>query len=561
MTENDDSASTSQEKAQPALKAGPDRVRGILVLSGQIRSGKTTLARRLEARYHASVFKTNEALKKRLSSVPGADRKRFQEEGAQLDVTTKGAWVEQELTRWLAETPRGPYIVVDAARIEGQVKALRDEYGSRIVHFHLTAQPEVLRARFAGVSHKQMDKGLTYDLAINDSTEKQVETLAKVADVVIATDPKTTTPEDMVARAIAHLRAGRPRGSVDVLVGGQYGSEGKGQVASFIAGEYDLLVRVGGPNAGHKVFSEPRTITHHLLPSGTTKSEAKLLLGPGAVISVDTLLAEIEECGNFDRRRLKIDKQAMIISPEDVLKEAELVRTMGSTGQGVGVATARRILERVPPGARLARDVPELRDFLCDSGDVLADALAAGDRILLEGTQGTGLSLYHGNYPWVTSRDTTVAGCLAEAGIPPAVVRKVIMVCRTYPIRVDNAPDGTSGPMFREIKLEDIAQRSGKDVEELRKTERTSTTNRRRRIGEFDWPLFQRSVHLNAPTDIALTFTDYLDAKNGEARRVDQLTPETIAFIQELERVAGVPVSLITTGFNAHSVIDRRSSW
>lgn len=209
----------------------------------------------------------------------------------------------------------------------------------------------------------------------------------------------------------------------------------------------------------------------------------------------------------------------------------------------------------------MAKDVASFRGYVRDTAEVIEQALRGQQRILLEGTQGTGLSLYHGYYPHVTSRDTTVAGCLAEAGISPSRVRKVVMVCRTYPIRVQS-PSGngfTSGPMSQELDLAEIARRSGLSEEVLTATERTSTTNRERRIAEFDWALLRRAAFLNAPTDIALTFVDYLSALNEKARRFEQLTQETLRFIQEVERVAGCAVSLISTRFHFRSIIDRRS--
>ena len=104
--------------------------------------------------------------------------------------------------------------------------------------------------------------------------------------------------------------------------------------------------------------------------------------------------------------------------------------------------------------------------------------------------------------------------------------------------------------MSKEIDWPDIASRSGKDVGELEKTEKTSTTNRRRRVGEFDWVMLRRATLLNRPTDVALTFTDYINAEDGDAKRFDQLTAETIRFIEEIESVCEAPVSLIATGFN-----------
>ena len=166
-------------------------------------------------------------------------------------------------------------------------------------------------------------------------------------------------------------------------------------------------------------------------------------------------------------------------------------------------------------------------------------AYRAGQSILLEGTQGSGLSLYHGLYPHVTSRDTNVAGCMAEAGISPSRVRRILMVVRPTPICVGN-PDGegTSGPLKHEVTFEEVAKSAKLDPVEVTKLEKTSTTKRDRRVGWFEWEQFRQACALNAPTDIVLTFADYIDAKNQSARRFEQLTQDTIKFIEELERVA-----------------------
>jgi adenylosuccinate synthase len=207
------------------------------------------------------------------------------------------------------------------------------------------------------------------------------------------------------------------------------------------------------------------------------------------------------------------------------------------------------------PCVRLAKEFPQLKPYIRESQVILEKAFVRGERVLLEGTQGTSLSLHHGLYPWVTSRDTTVPGCLADAGIASTRVRRVIMVCRTYPIRVG----GPSGHMALEISYEELAKRSGIDITELKKTETTTTTRKQRRLAEFDWEQLHRSTILNGPTDIALTFVDYISKANRDAFRFDQLTHQTVRFIEEVERVSGVPVSLISTKFNRRNVIDRRS--
>ena len=129
------------------------------------------------------------------------------------------------------------------------------------------------------------------------------------------------------------------------------------------------------------------------------------------------------------------------------------------------------------------------------------------------------------------------------------------MVCRTYPIRVG----GPSGHMTLEMTYEELAARSGIPIGDLKNTETTTTTKRQRRLAEFDWQQLHRSTVLNGPTDIALTFVDYLSVANRRAFRFDQLDPSTVRFIQEVERVSGVPVSLISTNFGWRNVIDRRS--
>jgi len=133
------------------------------------------------------------------------------------------------------------------------------------------------------------------------------------------------------------------------------------------------------------------------------------------------------------------------------------------------------------------------------------------------------------------------------------------MVCRTYPIRVGDAKEATSGYMAQQISRKEISRRSGIPYEELLRTERTSTTDKPRRVAEFDWEQLHKSTLLNCPTDIALTFADYLSISNRDARRYEQLTPDTIHFIEEVERVSSAPVSLISTRFHHRNIIDRRS--
>lgn len=529
----------------------------IILLSGPIAGGKSALGDRLVERYGLVQVKTRELIRQ---ARPGTrnQRKSLQRAGDRLDRETNGRWIAEELARLVQRLPEDATVLVDAVRITGQIDAIRATWPYQVVHIHVTA-PLLELARRYSTRAARIQELPDYKDVRQNRTERRVEELAAHADVVI--DSARCSEGDVFTRAASFLgffgRQYEPR--VDVLVGGQWGSEGKGHIASYLAPEYQFLIRVGGPNAGHTVYEGPsRTYTFHLLPSGTRHhKEAKLILGPGAVLNVEQLLREIADC-EVDFERLSIDPNAMVITQEDVDREVDLVSRIGSTGQGTGSATARKIQGR-DGAVQLAGDHPDLKPFVRDTQEILERAYRDGAALLLEGTQGTGLSLHHGPYPYVTSRDTTVSGCLSEAGIAPARVRRVVMLCRTYPIRVESPQGGTSGPMGTEIEWQTVADRSGLSVTDLVAAEKTSTTKRRRRVAEFSWEQLRASAALNAPTDIALTFADYLSRRNMDARRFEQLEAETIRFIEEVERVAMAPASLIATRFHERSIIDRRS--
>lgn len=529
----------------------------LVVLSGAISSGKTVLATNLEREYDAVVVKTRDLIVQARPRTP-KERVAFQRTGEALDKATKGKWVVDGLRAvqptWFAGAlPK--LVVVDSIRVTEQVEYLREAFGNRVFHIHLTAEIAELDRRFSA-RHSALTEASSYSQARQSRTERNIERLREKADIVIATD--RNTDRDVLARAAIQLglntRTSHPL--VDVIVGGQYGSEGKGNIVAYLASEYTVLIRVGSVNAGHKVFLNP-PYTFKQLPSGTLHNDrAHIVLGPGTQICLDVLKKEVADC-RLSYERLSIDPQAMIIEDLDVPAERVLRERIGSTGQGVGSAASRRILRR--EDVRLARDIKDLRPYLRPTAEVLDRAYMQGEKIMLEGTQGTSLSLFHGEYPFVTSRDTTVSGCMAEAGIPPKMIRRVVMVCRTYPIRVESPTGGTSGPMSQEISFATIAARSGILEKDLEDAEKTSTTSRKRRVAEFDWGQLRRSSMLNGPTDIALTFVDYLGIANRRARRFEQLTAETINFVEEVERVSCAPVSLISTRFHWRSVIDRRN--
>ena len=526
--------------------------RTIVVVSGPVAGGKSSLARSLAEKHAGVRFSTRNLLMTRLAGDEEPTRAALQRIGAQLDDDTNGQWIADGLSTAVYQAPQH-LIVIDAARTADQVAALRRAFGGQVRHVHVTASLGTCAKRYQErSSSSELAEMDTYAAVAADPTESAIESLAPMADISIDTDMKGL--DDVVTQVAAQLgmldRSHDP--SVDVIVGGSYGSEGKGNIAFYLAPEYDILVRVGGPNAAHKVYlPSGEVFTHFSLPSGTQAGSADLILGPGAVVYPSDLLQEIASC-DVDSQRLSIDPHVMVIEQLDKEQEQSLVTSIGSTGSGTGQATSRRILRG--DGVRLARDMPELRPYVRPTLDILEHAYATGKRIMLEGTQGSGLSIYHGKYPHVTSRDTNVAGCLAEAGIAPARVRRVVLVIRTYPIRVA----GNSGPLTKELRWSDIEARSG--LSGLEAAEMSSRTNKLRRVGEPEWDLLRRSAVLNGPTDIALTFADYLDSSNRKAWRYEQLTEDTLRYVEEVESVSGARVSLIATGFMPdRGIIDRRT--
>lgn len=532
----------------------------VVLISGHICSGKSRLARNLAERFGFRSVKTSDVVRRYATerSLP-TDRLALQRHGDALDATTDANWVVDEVVALSAKEPDASQVVVDAIRIKPQIERFRARFGWRVVHVHVWAPESLLAARFERRKQegRERDLDLTFAQATFNKTERDVDDLRDEADLVI--DTSLSDPADTLVRVAARLGLYAPPSirCVDVIVGGQYGSEGKGHIAAYLAKAYPVLVRVGGPNAGHTVASQDGVYTYHHLPSGCRDTDAKVVVGPGAVINVKSFIAEAADCG-LTPTRLFVDPQAMTISEADINGESRLAASVASTQSGAGLALARKITGRGEASVVLARDVQALKPFLKPTYEVLESAYQSGAKILLEGTQGSGLSLHHGRYPYVTSRDTNVAGCLAEAGISPTRVRRVLMVVRTHPIRVESPRDSTSGPLKNEITFDDVARRAGLDPAEVARREVTSTTRRRRRVGEFDWEQFRHACALNAPTDIVLTFADYISVRNRRARRFEQLTGETIQFIEELERVAHAPVSLINTRFDPRSVIDRR---
>lgn len=341
--------------------------------------------------------------------------------------------------------------------------------------------------------------------------------------------------------------------SITVVVGGQFGSEGKGKVVSYLCkkNEFDVVVRCGGPNSGHTITYGDEQIVLQSIPAGVVNEKTKLLLATGCLIDLEILFREIEVF-KINPARLGIDENAVIIEEWFKNEELELKKTIGSTGSGTGIAVAKRALR--DKGLRLAKNIPELKDYLvCTSNEVMNYHLD-GKKIAIEGTQGFGLSVYHSPYyPKATSRDTTASGFLSEVGISPLEVSKIIMVLRTFPIRVEGI---VSGSLPKEINWETIQKESGYpyDIREF-----TSVTKNLRRVGRFDSEIVKKAISVNRPTEVAMMGSDYLDYKNKGIEHFDNLTQQTKVVIDRIEKELGVKIIFIGTGPMDEELIDRRN--
>jgi adenylosuccinate synthase len=275
------------------------------------------------------------------------------------------------------------------------------------------------------------------------------------------------------------------------------------------------------------------------------------------MISLDLLLEEInmiEKLTNISGR-IFIDAKAHVITSDDITQEevSDLAQRIGSTSarsrEGIGTATANKVLRAE---SRIqAKDIPELQRYLADTSTMVNDILNSGEIVLVEGTQGHELSLDHGSFPYVTSRDTTVMAIAAASGIPIHEFDcDVVGVTRTYPIRVA----GNSGPFgadSEELSWAEVSERSGS---KQGFEERTTVTGLPRRVSTFSWEQFAKSCKINRPTEIALTFADYLD---WTIRGKDYISRSVEEFITQVEKVAECDVTIVQTG--PESTIDMDS--
>jgi adenylosuccinate synthase len=342
---------------------------------------------------------------------------------------------------------------------------------------------------------------------------------------------------------------------LDVIVGAQWGDEGKGRITDLLSAEADIVARYsGGDNAGHTVTVGDQIFKLHLIPSGIINPRTNCLLGAGMVVNPSKLLEEIDRLTSLgidvSPNRLKLSSAAHIVTPAHIAldgaeESSRGEKTIGTTRRGIGPAytdkatrrglragamahpeefagsvhthmqLAGEVLEKIydqepPDPSKTASAYCEyamrLHPYLADIGNLVALALEEGKSVLAEGAQGTLLDLDHGTYPFVTSSHPTTPGALLGLGVGPKYIRRIIGVTKAFQTRVG------SGPFPTEV-FDDTADKL-RGTGENPWDEFGTTTGRPRRVGWLDGVLLRYAVRVNSFTELALTKLDILTDLN-----------------------------------------------
>jgi len=333
-----------------------------------------------------------------------------------------------------------------------------------------------------------------------------------------------------------------------VVVGAQWGDEGKGKVVDYLAGSFDYIVRVaGGHNAGHTVIIGKEKHVLQLIPCGILRPKQHAVIGMGVVVDPAALVNEIEvlaKSGIEVANRLHISNRAHLIFPyhRELDKAAEGARganKIGTTSRGIGPAYEDKMARRglrmcdlldpamfrekaarvVAEKNRLAKgaygadidfshEVDEtlklgekIRDYICDSAELVNHALAEGKSVLFEGAQGTMLDIDHGTYPYVTSSSAISGGAATGAGVPPTKIKQVLGISKAYTTRVGSGPFPTEMPDL--------------DAAEVRKRgkEFGAVTGRPRRCGWLDLAVLRYAKMINGIDSLVVTKLDVFDTQ------------------------------------------------
>ncbi len=302
-----------------------------------------------------------------------------------------------------------------------------------------------------------------------------------------------------------------------VVVGGFWGDEGKGKIISYLAlkDRIDLGARGGvGPNAGHTVCYQGMSFKLRMLPTTFLYEKCRLRLGAGVLVNPEILLDEMRLTNS--EGRVGLDPNCAIIEEKHIAADRgseHLSKKIGTTGTGTGPCN----IDRVQRIAKTAKDTPELSRLLADVSKEVNEAIDRGQNVLLEGTQGTFLSLYHGTYPYCTSKDVTAASICGDIGVGPRKIDEVLVVFKAYVTRVGG------GLLPNELPEEEAKRRGWAEV--------ATVTGRARRAAPFNLDLARRAVELNSASQAAVTKLDVVYPGCRGMRDYSQLSRETQRFI------------------------------
>lgn len=351
--------------------------------------------------------------------------------------------------------------------------------------------------------------------------------------------------------------------TLEVVVGGQYGSEAKGHItqrlterAQSSGNKVPQVIRVAGPNAGHTGYDANggRWALRQVPVAAVTEGPAMLGIAAGSEIDPNVLLQEIDDLtdhGLMANKVMWISEEATIVQPEYQAEEQgmgdsspSLVERIGSTGKGIGAARAARIKRT----AMRLRDSDWLYGQLEDRGINVRTPepldISYVQHTIIEGTQGYGLGLHQGNYPQCTSSDCRAIDFMSMAGINPwqvGIELKIYVVARVFPIRVA----GNSGPLMGETSWAELGLPE----------EYTTVTKKVRRVGMSDWSLVNEAVRANggAPAvRLALTMLDQQFPKLKDQYLFDMETAgeDVLAYLRMVQHEAGAPIEWVATGPN-----------
>lgn len=332
-------------------------------------------------------------------------------------------------------------------------------------------------------------------------------------------------------------------GRLNVVLDLQWGSTGKGKLCAYLAQKHavDVATVDFQPNAGHTiVFDDGRKVILKQFPAAALFG-ARVLMNPGATLSVARVLEEVEICSAKDR--LVIHPHASVVTEAHKKWEQENLKRISSTLQGAGAALGLKSMRA--PETVLAKDVPELHRWIGDTTEAIHTYIRAGAMCVAEGAQGFDLSLNHGfRYPYVTSRDVTTASIMSNAGVPPQLLGDVYGCLRTFPIRVghqlekDGTKVGDSGPFYEdqmELTWDDLKIRSGAKHDLL---ERTTVTNKVRRVFTFSSTQLRRAMRVCWPTHLFINFINHVDAGDLSKRTWGELSDVSRDFVHRVSNMA-----------------------